>query len=455
MKKKLNQDWRTLFLGREKELKWLEEAWELTIQGKPQMRVIISESGYGKTKLAQAFYTQLSTNHDPDGYWPDNLLHQTKDLQVMPDISGIKPGLTIPWIWWGVRWVNPYQRNLPTSNYAFLTTFSDPAFKWHQETLLAAVHAKDAAMKTLISIGELGLAFTGAGIIVDVASAIKDIHNSYCEYTNHKKISESIQGSDYEAIQTVLNTFSILLDPKRGNKGSLPVVLLLDDAQWMDLQSLRIVRELWAAACKGGWPLMVIATHWQREWQTATNEENPATFAGWIAALRSFGCESIDNCTLGGLPESPKILLSAFPGLTQEQVEFFKNASSDNPRHIAELIFLLESKPEWFENSDFSCPLNHRWNENLRGETLDLVSLERKRFDAVAQVLKELLGTASLQGDRFLRAFTLDVAGNLGFAQEKSDDPLLPADNPYALAEALDDSSMEFRSITIRESASV
>lgn len=59
-------DWRSLFLGRKEELQWLQDAWDSAVQGNPQIRVLTAESGYGKTKIAQAFYSWLSTARDPD-----------------------------------------------------------------------------------------------------------------------------------------------------------------------------------------------------------------------------------------------------------------------------------------------------------------------------------------------------------------------------------------------------
>jgi hypothetical protein len=204
-----------------------------------------------------------------------------------------------------------------------------------------------------------------------------------------------------------------------------------------------------------------LATHWQREWNTGFARPGKETFAGWIASLAQSGSTSLDHRNLGRLPESKDILKCAFPGLTEEQATYFVDAASDNPRHISEIILLLQRKPQWFENKDFSRPLTQRWKENVPRESLGLVTLERERFDAVEDAIKQLLGTASQQGDRFLRAFTLEVAEKLGFAgatshsaENPAEDPLQPAENPHALAETLDAASMEFRSRTVRQSAS-
>jgi hypothetical protein len=222
-------------------------------------------------------------------------------------------------------------------------------------------------------------------------------------------MAESIAKSEEKSIEKVLTNFALLLDPRQGNKGSLPVVLLLDDAQWMDFLSLRIVQDLWSAALRGKWPLLILATHWQREWNTGFASPGEETFAAWIALLVQSGSASLDLpnyvCKLGSLRESKDILKCAFPGLTEEQETYFVEAASGNPRHISEIILLLQRNPQWFENKDFSRPLTQRWKGNVPKESLKLVNLERERFDAVEDAIKQLLGTASQQGDRFFRAF--------------------------------------------------
>ena len=41
----------------------------------------------------------------------------------------------------------------------------------------------------------------------------------------------------------------------------LPTVVVLDDMQWVDEDSLDLVRRLWDRAREHKWPLLVVATH--------------------------------------------------------------------------------------------------------------------------------------------------------------------------------------------------
>ena len=95
------------FVGRETDLQHLVDAWKKAKEGQPQFEVILADSGFGKTRLIQEFYTWLSQNEDPkgiEGYWPDYLGKNGKSLEINPDFSEYKRKGKIPWLWWGLRW---------------------------------------------------------------------------------------------------------------------------------------------------------------------------------------------------------------------------------------------------------------------------------------------------------------------------------------------------------------
>jgi len=59
------------FIGREAELARLRADWEIASGGVPRLVVLAGDSGLGKTRLAQELYRWLSTQRDPENYWPD------------------------------------------------------------------------------------------------------------------------------------------------------------------------------------------------------------------------------------------------------------------------------------------------------------------------------------------------------------------------------------------------
>jgi tetratricopeptide (TPR) repeat protein len=485
--KDMPQGHRIKFLGREEELKWLHEAWKLARSGKPQMRILIAESGYGKTKVAQAFYNLLATEYDAENYWPDNLLQVGQDLRVMPDMREIRSGVPMPWFWWGLRFHNSEDRNAPGTRHPFFDCLGQDDFRAQEETLMDADERRQAYKRAGFSAFKAVIALTGATAISDVIQALSDswdaldVRRQYRDHLEAAKFNKSRQIQ----IKAVLGIFGLLLDPTQGEKKSFPVVLLLDDAQWMDPVSLTILDKLWAVALERGFPLLVVATHWQREWHLGADEHlgldtthdqniRASGFAAWVhthtplsqltdladphgVAAPAGETEGGGNTrlrALGPLPEVKDLLLEEFQGLSDEQVTYLVRKASGNPRHINEIILFLKKWETWFTDEDFSKPLTADGFEDLTKEDMDLGKLERDRFNAVEKPLKRLLGTASVQGDQFLQDFAIEVGQELGAnASEANRKTLVRVVNPYALAEQIDGLTLEFRSTTIREQA--
>jgi tetratricopeptide (TPR) repeat protein len=470
----LAKDHRALFLGREKELQWLQDAWRATREGGPQMRILTAESGYGKTKIAQAFYTWLSTECDPDHYWPDNLLHEGKNLRIMPDMTGINASSSMPWFWWGLRFSDSEGRNATDNRYPFFSARSHPDFSAHEEALKQVIYQAQARNSATLSLFRAGLAlFPGADSVTHGLQALSDLWDNWKIARTHREqlLAMKLEEAQKKQIGQVLALFRLLLDETQGEAKSFPVVLLLDDAHWMDAISLDIVRLVWGISVEKNFPLLVLATNWRKEWNHGFDETaSGGSLARWIWESTKPNPESQDQhpvqilsprvqiFKLGKLPQVGDMLLAEFSGLDQKQVDFICEQASGNPRHIKEIILLLKRKPHWFKENDPAQPLNDSWQKNLTRDKLELHTLESERFDSIAVHLKNILGTASLQGDRFLQTFTLEVAKKLGFEPNHSsenvpDNPLKAAENPHALAEAIDELSMEFRSTNIRKCA--
>src|SRR5690606_232360 len=78
-------DWRDLFCGRGAELTHLREAYEAVASGYgARFVVVLGDRGMGKTRLVREFYSYLTRECDPDGYWPEASLFQGRNLLVGP-----------------------------------------------------------------------------------------------------------------------------------------------------------------------------------------------------------------------------------------------------------------------------------------------------------------------------------------------------------------------------------
>ena len=103
------------FKGREDVLDALMTAWRKACQGDPQCAVLLADSGYGKTRLIHEFYRRVSAEANGgkkgSGYWPDELSADPARIDPNPDFDDFESKGEIPWLWWGMRWGCPLDRN--------------------------------------------------------------------------------------------------------------------------------------------------------------------------------------------------------------------------------------------------------------------------------------------------------------------------------------------------------
>ena len=113
------------FFGRERELSWLrglfEQAATLQPDGKfsgPRMAVLTAETGYGKSRIVQELYLQLTNDPrwDPPehDYWPPAFGDIGAQLRVNPDMKAHVAKGPPRFLWLGARWQPIEQRNVDT-----------------------------------------------------------------------------------------------------------------------------------------------------------------------------------------------------------------------------------------------------------------------------------------------------------------------------------------------------
>ena len=420
-----DHDWRRLFVGRDRELNLLIEAWRHAKAGEPQFIVFLGESGLGKTRLVQEFYRWLSRNEDPasqeapEGYWPDAFETESTSLDVNPRFAtDDRPRPKIPWLWWGIRFNRPEVRNQVGSECG-IVDYRDALFI-HTQPITISRRLKEvraeAALKTASMLAELvpwaGLAF-----------AVRDLHSLVtAELAEHRALTKQATESPAQAYQRertnlesiALDYFRTILDPGNVEAETVPVILMLDDAQWADPVTLRFLRKLLGDALTGRWPLLVIATHWEVEWHRNLSEQADAVDnPRWLTDLPRLlglapawpGLRHVKPIAdLGGIIEA------ALPGLSSPQRLLLLEKAGGNPLLLEEMLLFVIREPRFFEDHDTSRSLTVQAIGELQRRTFKLHDLVRDRFARLEATVKRALGWSSEQGLRFLTDITLAAA---------------------------------------------
>ncbi len=454
----MNHVWQRLFVGRDTELGWLHEAWHKAKQGDPQFVVLLGESGLGKTRLVQEFYRWLSCREDPlhsgtsvEGYWPDAFNTDAVSLDVNPKFAvednDRRP--PIPWLWWGLRWENPGERNEIDSRCA-ISTYRG-ALLAHVAPLLAARKLNDMRKDVLWKIGtELCSLYSFLPGIKEVLK-LKDVWKLVQQYVASHELHDQRLASPGQALERertelktlALDFFRTVLDPSNKEATTVPVVLLLDDAQWADPDSLDFVQQLLTEAIAKHWPLLVIATHWEQEWNynlqvPFTPSESPKRLTDVFARLTEHGGRQV--CILPRVANLSAVVQSALPGATHEQQQVILAKADGNPLLLEQLLGDLFDEERNFVDGERSAALTERATHELREAKGDLHRVVEKRFKRLEKTVRRALGWSSRQGMRFLTRVTEAIAAKLAPELPSTDvvTALQAGETPHSLIQFID-----------------
>ena len=448
---------RDKFWGRSEELAWLRGQFEAcatrdtdgSFPG-PRMALVVAESGLGKSRLVQELYVRLTSDPrwDPPevDYWPDAFQASGEELRVVPDMTGHRAMGPPRFAWLGARWHDPRERNR-TSRSSILPELRSSLMvhaeihRDHQSVWAdAAAKATDAARNH--GLGEL------TGQVVDYAlqsvpfggllfklgsGAIGFARDRMAGPSSVEEETKKDRSSD---ATEVLECFRLLL----AARSAVPVILWLDDAQWIDDDTLSFLRQLWAEAERRRWPLFVVATHWEREWRELAL--GPAEAHPWSFALASDAA----SITLDHAPDDvlSQCLNDRLPGLTANQRALMIEKAAGNFLQLHENIGELVTEPMNFIGGRTDGSLTDEAMGHIRTWKCEREERVEQRFRALEDDARKVLGWSSQLGTRFLREVVE------GFARERlnRDDTDAIVDrcvDPYVVLDRSSKLTREFR----------
>jgi AAA ATPase domain len=430
----------TSFFGREEELARLQRLFELaaerdskgrSVHG-PRMAVIVAHTGVGKTRLAQELYRWLASHPiwDAANFWPDDLGSEKDSLRVNPIVE---PCSARPqFVWWGLRACNHGDRNATAV----------AAFDEHQIPLRHLV----AVLRGGRELGRSAIA-TGVDLLKDailptgLAGAWKLGKQAMELRRERQRSSGGSEGAAREALaDELIKEVQSLMALK------LPMVLLCDDMQWVDAETLDFVDRLWVMAQEQGWPLLIVSTHWETEWNQACrlkSEDRADTFAKFS------GLANVEQIHLQCSPSKDLVawVTHELPGLTNEQVALLVEKAGSNFLQLVQNVQPLKRKVAiFFEDGRLDRPLNRKGVAYVGSFETDPDRRARQLFDELSESMQVVLGWGSHIGMRFLREVVVDFAQAMGvkLAQEPAAS-IDEATDPMALLAESSERTREFR----------
>lgn len=439
----------------------LLKAWEDvgTAGNGPRVVTIVGEPGYGKTRIVKEFYKQIAAKQS---YWPAGLPQNGNRMDINPHFGS---GLTkpeIPWLWWGIRCESTETRNGTQDEGCALIRSSAHLIQHTGALERKRVRAKKigrlkaAGLAQLLKVAEeipvLGTViryYSSGREWLELYSSAVEAAKPVATPSPGVKMQVDVQNA-CEACVTICQTF---IDPTDGDLSTVPMVLVIDDAHAADSLTIKCVYQILHFAYSRKLPLLVVATHWAKEWNSShwgpppnfTMADSWKSFRQISSALPlrpgtaaesvfyELECDGVDcGLILGHLK------LGLGERLEQHCVEF----SDGNPQMLHELLsFLYESRKHhlkgwWFKNPAPDLRLSEGGFDEFAKSTKSKEEFLKHRAEEVQKDphLSILLQLGALQGHNFLGRFTAEVWRDFEDALHARPAPLAllrSAENPH------------------------
>jgi tetratricopeptide (TPR) repeat protein len=448
------------FHGRSEELAWLRGLWEACTQrdpatarfcGGPRAAFILAESGIGKSRLVQALYQQLTTDPawDPPelNYWPDAFNDQGMQLRVTPDMTGHVAKGPPRFAWLGARWQPTDVRNvsdrrtvLPELRHSIVThaeILKRQGGTWQDATgRIRDAIRREGVGETLSQVADAAVPF--GGLLMKIAKGALDLAKD--RMSAPRSFEQAEEAANRTLVDEVCECMHALVD----GAGGLPTVLWLDDAQWIDAETQDFVRRLWLNAQRRQWPLLVVVTHWEREWRELSKAA--ATEADTFRLTSLEGQPGVEVRVLSPAPPESLdgYLQSRLPGLTPPQRMLLLEKAAGNFLTMVENVGQLVRMPPNFVNRDTSGPLSPAGERKVQEWESDRQKRVEQRFSELAPELQELLGWGSHLGMSFLREVVEDFAEHVA-GQQGAGARLAEAVDPLVILGQPSEHMREFR----------
>ena len=452
------------FHGRAKELAWLRSHFDAVAargaDGKfagPRMAFIVAESGIGKSRLVQELYIRLTNDAQWDppevDYWPEAFGDGGVNLDVKPDMSKHKAKGPPRFLWLGARWSDPDDNNVVHSNAlpsigselrAHAEIFDRNRSVWDSLAKRATetVHREIGDELAGEAVGR-GIEFlAGQSFLVGIGIKLaRSVAKTVQERRQGPQAFEQVEERQEKSlVDELIDSFRLLLDAG----DSVPAALWLDDAQWMDKEARAFVHKLWKEAERRKWPLLIVATHWEREWRELAQARRKGDADPSLVDFE--GQRSVDTLHLANAVNDAlrDYLAQRLPGLTPEQQRLLVDKAGGNFRTMVENIGELLAEPMWFEGERIDGPLTEDAVAHIREFKTKREDRVRQRFQSLEGEVRKVLGWSTQMGSRFLADVVLE------FAREKSPqlDPRYVLDkcvDPYAVLGRPSPYTREFR----------
>ena len=191
-----------------------------------------------------------------------------------------------------------------------------------------------------------------------------------------KKEVEAVRDSKRK-LEEVAGAILAAAEPAQNDVPTVPVVLILDDAQWAGQNILELIQSI-SSGIDSQRRLLIVATYWTTEWERHEqpildeNQQEQLTFRRVVE--QHWATHRVDAREIGPVQNLRPIFTQAFPNLSASQTDALNSWSGGVPVHAWEVR-------RWLENenpTDLTAAI-----DSLRLAQLDFLALVDRRIGQI------------------------------------------------------------------------
>lgn len=384
------------FTGRETELKKIISAFNSLETSKVQWVSIVAESGLGKTRLITEFYKYFSiacqNEASKNKYWPKELSSNGLNLSLNPKFESFENHMVenlknIGAVWWGVRFFGSDSRNL--AEYGCGITESLNYLMFHIASLNHELAVKKNNKDVLEDLAKKVLSIASGGLS-DLPTFIYElIQDSKKVISNKHKylISDEAARIERDINDMIVRMISIVLERE------FPFVLVLDDLQWIDVQSRNLLLQLIKTSVNK--KLFIITTCLKKEWADLSLQE-------LVNSFNDYGELSVIELNKIQKSSIIELISEKHPGVSSKNLDEISSYIDGNPLYLEQIIEAMNDNiHEYFIDGNPKNDLLSDFMQRLKTEPLDFIHTTEKRFKKLPQNVQRSLELCSSQGKIF------------------------------------------------------
>lgn len=373
----------------------------------PFVVTLEAPTGMGKTRLVHEFYSQLArTRQAGVAYWPQEL--STTDGQILTERKRIAPdrfaapgGAALPWLWWAIG----CQASHVGTPLQSLQTAA-PQLEAHASAIQSEL-AKKAERKedALLAVGAM---FDLLGV-VDPTAAFDAAQKGFALWRRRRDRRAQTKEIRVDRIvdtsQRSLELAAELTKSVRELSAVVPVVLVVDDAQWADPALVSLLRHMGEIESAR---VLVVCCVWP---EGIVRTRSTGTFGSWLDSYGEAHADRLGRFRLDPLDHSAlaELVLAAAPKTDEGIVSSIVELASGNPLTLKLILDLDRVRRDIAEDGRIDLDPT-----SLAGLPRDVEALFQEQWRQLSDGARRVLAALSLQGQRFTSGWVDEFATNVG-----------------------------------------